>query len=150
MIRITVALLLVALSSAHLCLLNPKQRGPVNNLNTAGSPQCLQVQGPCGTVPREVARVDLLPNVTIVFQKNLDHYNPANPGSFVVSIASETDMKFIKLGEVPDAGDKSLTLYTEEISIPRSIRGPAVLQVTYTTNNPQAPPVFYQCADVLV
>ena len=54
------------------------------------------------------------------------------------------------LAVVPDAGEPSLSIYTTDVRIPEQARGGYILQVDYETNNKQAPPNFYQCADVFV
>ena len=65
-------------------------------------------------------------------------------------IASSGRVMFDDLAVIPDAGEQSLSVYTADVHIPDKARGLYVLQVNYRTNNPQAPPNFYQCADVMV
>jgi hypothetical protein len=89
--------------------------------------------------------------VNIVFQKNLDHFNSASPGNFMVSIGKTDTGSMSMLYKVDDSNTKSLHLYIPNITIPDSFKGDnAVLQVMYNTNNPNAPATFYQCADIYV
>lgn len=98
-------------------------------------------------------------------------------GYFSISLGIPEDPSFFKeVARVPDGGEPSLHIYTAEIMLPSatvhhnyilqvsSIPGderysPAsqqviythvCLQVSYTTKNPQAPPMFYQCADMML
>ena len=65
-------------------------------------------------------------------------------------ITSGGRVMFDDLAVIPDGGEPSLSIYTTDVHIPDKARGLYVLQVDYRTNNPQAPPNFYQCADVMV
>ncbi|KAL3858566.1 hypothetical protein ACJMK2_008885 [Sinanodonta woodiana] len=146
----TVALLcLVAACSAHLCLLNPMQRGSESGINKAGATDCLLMTAPCGGRMKGTG-ITLTggQRYTVVFQKNLDHWTKATPGNFVISFGMESG-QLTSLATVPDHGEPSLTLYEQEVTIPM-MKGNFILQVTYNPNNPQAPAHFYQCADVNV
>jgi hypothetical protein len=51
----------LALSSAHVCLIQPLQRGPVPDLNKVGVPECGLTTGPCGQRPLGQAKQILRP-----------------------------------------------------------------------------------------
>ncbi|XP_045172851.2 uncharacterized protein LOC123534602 [Mercenaria mercenaria] len=142
---------IMALSSAHMCLINPHQRGSMMGLNKAGSDDCILLTGPCGgrAISTPTAILNPGKNTTVTLQKNLDHWAKATPGYFAVTIMQGTMMK--EIGRVMDMGEPSLHLYSVEAMVPTGMTiGGAVLQATYVTNNSQAPAVFYQCADVKV
>ncbi|XP_045172862.2 uncharacterized protein LOC123534610 [Mercenaria mercenaria] len=145
----------LGLASAHLCLIGPHQRGTMTGLNKKGSDDCILLKGPCGGRPSSTPLAILMSgkNTTVTFQKNLDHWVKASPGYFAVAIMQESKqriMDYKEIARVPDMGEPSLTLYSVTGMVPSRISGTAVLQVTYVTNNPDAPPVFYQCADVAI
>ncbi|OWF52552.1 hypothetical protein KP79_PYT13743 [Mizuhopecten yessoensis] len=141
--------------NAHLCMLSPPQRGSMMGINKAGANDCILTAARCGGRPagHPVMGLKTGTNFTVTFQKNLDHYDKATPGSFQVAIGQErtgTEMK--NLVSIPDAGEPSLTLYSVNVTIPTGLvsRQLYVLQTAYVTNNKQAPAVFYQCADIIV
>ncbi|XP_048728234.1 uncharacterized protein LOC125646122 [Ostrea edulis] len=142
---------LIETCHAHLCLISPAQRGSLAGINKAGNDNCFQVKGPCGKMPPSKDGVIIRPGQTlsVTFQKNLDHFLGSSPGNFTVAFGSVSDGKFQLLTTIPDQGEKSLTLYTAVVKIPL-VKGNYAIQVTYNTNNPGAPPSFYQCADVVV
>ncbi|KAL3858565.1 hypothetical protein ACJMK2_008883 [Sinanodonta woodiana] len=141
---------LVAVCSAHLCLINPIQRGSETGINKPGAADCLLLTAPCGGRSKDKAGVTLTggQSFTVVFQKNLDHWIKATPGNFVISFGMEGG-QLTTLATVMDNGEPSLTLYETVVTIPM-MKGNFILQVTYNPNNPQAPAHFYQCADVHV
>lgn len=137
--------------TAHVCMLSPPQRTALVDINKAGSGSCIQLDGPCGKTNPTMDKLHLMAgqNYTVVFQKNLDHFNAAMPGYWSVSIGMESgSMK--ELYRTPDTNTPSLTLFSATITIPNMTGMGMVIQTQYVTKNPQAPPVFYQCADVVV
>lgn len=136
---------------AHLCLISPTQRGSLAGINKQGNDNCFQIKGPCGKLPASKDNVIIRPGqmLSVTFQKNLDHFLSTSPGNFTVAFGSVADGNFQLLTTIPDKGEKSLTLYTAQVKIPM-VKGNYAIQVTYNTNNPAAPPQFYQCADVTV
>lgn len=89
----------------------------------------------------------------IIFQKNLDHFNMKSPGSFVVNmgvIDPGKEVKWTTLDTIKDSNTTSLYVYESTVNIPDMEHMHVVIQVIYNTNNPDAPPQFYQCADVAV
>lgn len=82
--------------------------------------------------------------------QNLDHFYAKAPGNFTIGPIINGEPGPI-LATVEDTSAPSLTYYSTELTVPSMARpGLYVLQVKYNTNNPQAPPTFYQCADVEV
>ncbi|XP_064597760.1 uncharacterized protein LOC135464184 isoform X2 [Liolophura sinensis] len=146
-------LALVAAASAHLCMISPPQRGSMSGLNTAGSSDCILLKAPCGGRPQSGAGLSIPAerNFTVTIQKNLDHWLEASPGYFSVDIALPPFTDFKQLVQIPDMGEPSLHLYSVNITVPGSMTNlDAVIRSQYVTNNPNAPSVFYQCADVFV
>ncbi|KAH3855353.1 uncharacterized protein LOC127871003 [Dreissena polymorpha] len=143
-------LAVIALSSAHMCLVEPKQRGSIMGLDKEGADDCILLNGPCGgrMMEEPMTMFKSGGNFTVIIQKNLDHWAKATPGFFGINLMHGSATR--TLTTVPDMGEPSLTLYTAMGQIPMGFTGPAVLQVTYVTKNPQAPAVFYQCADILI
>ncbi|XP_060080287.1 uncharacterized protein LOC132559685 [Ylistrum balloti] len=148
---------LVGICSAHLCLLNPRQRGSLTGYNKAAADDCYLTTGECGgrmSDSNNMAFFKRGMNYTVVLQKNLDHHNSTDPGSFVVSLHHNTDISFYTrtLATIPDTDAPSLSLYTADIFIPSDLQlseSPVfVLEVVYNTNT--IPIVFRQCADILV
>lgn len=142
-------LCLVAYTSAHMCLISPPQRGSMMGLNKAGSNDCILIKGPCGERPAEhhALEIEAGANFTVTFQKNLDHWLKKTPGYFNISVLhGKVEML---LAQVPDKGEPSLTLYSRNVTMPKSpVNMPLILQATYVTMNHDAPPVFYQCSDI--
>jgi len=54
---------------------------------------------------------------------------------------------FQLIAVIPDTNTPALTYYTLQAEVPNVIIKHGVVQVVYNTNNPNAPPSFYQCAD---
>jgi hypothetical protein len=143
--------LFAACSEAHLCLLFPPQRGPLGNINQPGSLTCFHLVGPCGSAAASSPTIALRSGASynITFQKNINHFNSAQPGSFVVSYsATAQSPSFQKLAVVPDTNAPALTLYSAGIALPRQSTSHGLLQVQYITNNGVGP--FYQCSDISV
>ncbi|XP_033753957.1 uncharacterized protein LOC117337208 [Pecten maximus] len=150
-----IAAVVLEVCCAHMCMISPPQRGSMLNLNKAGSSDCVLTTPRCGGRPRGMPVMGLRrgQNFTVSFQKNLDHYVAATPGSFTVSIGSERGgTKLNVLANIPDAGEPSLTVYSVNVTIPMDLepRREYIMHSAYITNNPQAPPEFFQCADIMV
>lgn len=138
----------LALSAAHLCMFNPQQRSSLSDSNNPGSNDCIFLKGPCGGQLPGTATTTWRSgqNVTIILQKNLDHWNQASPGYFAVNLMQGTMVK--EIARTPDTSAKSLTVYLLNGMVPTGATGRMIVQAVYMTNNPQAPAAFYQCADV--
>ncbi|GFN87059.1 hypothetical protein PoB_001356500 [Plakobranchus ocellatus] len=138
-------------SWTHLCLISPPQRGSMMGINTAGAPDCILLKSPCGGREERGTAISLMPHerFVVTFQKNLDHFNKTNPGYFSVSLMDpeRPGAQPMELLKMNDSSDPALTLYSANVTMP-AMPGHKVMQARYVTNNPQAPPAFYQCADI--
>ncbi|XP_069112042.1 uncharacterized protein [Argopecten irradians] len=152
-----VTICLVEICSAHLCLLSPRQRGSLSGFNKAAAEDCYLTQGECGgrmSDPDNMSIYKRGMNYTVILQKNLDHHNDTDPGSFDISLHHKTSFSYYTrtLATIPDTAETSLTLYMADVHIPRDLQlseSPAyILEVTYNTNT--LPITFRQCADVLI
>ncbi|XP_019852389.1 PREDICTED: uncharacterized protein LOC109580145 [Amphimedon queenslandica] len=146
---------LFAYANAHACMLFPEQRGPIPDdiLTKSGVDACLVIKDPpCGDAKAEDPKVSFTPgNATVVVIKNLDHFYSQNPGSWELFLwAGGSSGKSV--GRFADSSDfKTLDFKAVTIMIPSdAAKGKAILQLIYTTNNPNAPAMFYQCADILI
>ncbi|XP_069112494.1 uncharacterized protein [Argopecten irradians] len=154
LLSMTIAAIVLEVCYAHLCMISPPQRGAMGNLNKAGSGDCLLTAPRCGNRPRGMPVMGLQrgQNFTVSIQKNLDHYVKDTPGSFTISIGSERGgTKLDVLATIPDGGEPSLTIYSVNVTIPRDLEmREYIIHSAYITNNPQAPPEFFQCSDVMI
>jgi hypothetical protein len=87
----SVMILLAAVGdvSAHICILEPPQRGNLS-VTTPGDPSCYRRTNYCGGIPAPKAPTTTLvagSTSVIRFQQNLNHWYPPNPGYLDVSIA---------------------------------------------------------------
>ncbi|XP_076437558.1 uncharacterized protein LOC143276794 isoform X2 [Babylonia areolata] len=125
-------------------------------MSCADSDSCILLKGPCGGTIPTANKLSIVggTNFTVIFQKNLNHFNEAHPGYWSVSMARAEGSSFTELFRITDTDVPSLTLYTATVTAPEVATGsepvPMVLQTRYVTNNPKAPSAFYQCGDVLV
>eukprot|EP00483_Globobulimina_turgida_P009421 UN09440 len=153
MFRLIVFIALCASTLAHMCLLAPYQRpGFVNSssLSKAGADECGITAAPCGSVPAtNVNAVIMSEMVTVVMEKNLDHFISSSPGNFTVSLWT-VGGEFVRvLGVVTDDARPSGSLYQVRVSVPHEGgQTKVIIQAVYYTNNPNAPAAFYQCADL--
>eukprot|EP01113_Clastostelium_recurvatum_P012696 TRINITY_DN165_c0_g2_i1.p1 TRINITY_DN165_c0_g2~~TRINITY_DN165_c0_g2_i1.p1 ORF type:complete len:166 (+),score=29.79 TRINITY_DN165_c0_g2_i1:52-549(+) len=144
----TAIAVLVPLVSCHLCLIYPMQRTPVGDLNKAGSPYCYFQTGPCGTTvgAKPTQEFVIGSNLTVVFQKNANHYNSTNPGRWQLNF--QTGNEYFSIYDFPDDNSPDLSWYSLPLAIPSDWTPQAgVLQVVYQTNTVGS---FYQCADVAI
>ncbi|XP_065191975.1 uncharacterized protein LOC135823069 [Sycon ciliatum] len=151
MIRVALLLAFAASAYSHLCLLAPHQRGSSAGFNTPGADNCGLTASPCGGRPlgRPSVALPSGEKVNITIQKNLNHFNADKPGHFLVSYGSDEKMQAI--GMTPDTNTSSPWIYELSVEIPRTEKHEmGIMQVQYVTSNPNAPAVFYQCADVAV
>eukprot|EP01096_Ripella_sp_DP13-Kostka_P001095 TRINITY_DN11324_c0_g1_i1.p2 TRINITY_DN11324_c0_g1~~TRINITY_DN11324_c0_g1_i1.p2 ORF type:complete len:175 (-),score=53.14 TRINITY_DN11324_c0_g1_i1:90-560(-) len=143
-------LALASLTHAHMCLFSPVQRGTMNNVNTPASPDCGLTTGPCGSrgAQNPLIAVQSGGNLTVVFQKNLNHYYAPAPGFFNVTLAVTPSSAPIRLASIPDTNTASLYVYTVSVTLPLVLSSHAVLGVQYDTNS--EPGIFYQCTDISI
>lgn len=154
-----IILLLVAVSGAfaHVCLLDPVQRGGFD-ISTPGANACFQPQGPCGKLPVENPSASLIAgsSYNVLFQQNLNHYNPGWQGTLDVSwgvgFNQNSDANFTIVTVVPDFWahlQGSQTNFTVAVPVPATPCDHCVLRVRYVPNKPTEP-IFHQCADVSI
>jgi len=135
-------LVVLALSSfvdSHMCMLQPMQRGALGDPNETANPNCFLTTGPCGARKPQPPSIAFVPgsNVTIVFQKNVNHYSASTPNqNFTVSIQTSEVDHFQPLAVIPDSDTPDLTLYTVEVTIPRQTGAYGLIQVVYYANDP--------------
>jgi len=137
---------------AHVCLVTPAQRGGAMDLFTAADPRCKLLDGPCGGFNPEfppMISYHAGENITLVFQKNFNHYRPGVGSEFVVSFSpnSEPNLNLTVLMTIPDTSAPDLSIYSSYLVMPPLFAQRGVLQVKYDPKNGD---VFYACADVLV
>ncbi len=155
-VLIAIFCLLIASSSAHVCLLNPHQRGTLQGFNSEEADACGYLTEPCGKQAVEKPSIEIRKgsDYTVVFQKNKSHFTTYSNGTSTngfFEIGFWTAKQCKVLLKIPDTNTPSLYLYASSVTMPDGPVGvPAILQVTYTTNNPDAPPKFYQCSDVML
>jgi len=148
-------LLLVSAVAGHVCMMAPTQRGGLPaGIIGVGAKECGQMQGPCGTVSAGPStHVTQGSTYPIAFQKNLDHFNRGAPGNFkgFFWLKAMPGM-VIDLFQIPDTPAPSLSVFTVNLFIPvnASLVGEGVVQVVYVTENPEAPPYFFSCADIQI
>lgn len=151
------AALLVALSEAHICLINPVQRAGYN-VSGPGMMACFRPDGPCGKgIPAEQPRVTLTGGrgFSVLLQQNLNHYNPGHAGFIDVAYAQGPNPQssdFIPLATVPDFWpwmQASQTNFSIPVSVPNIDCPHCVIRVRYHPNKPTEP-VFHNCADVAI
>jgi hypothetical protein len=152
--------LFAASAFAHVCVMNPPQRGGFN-VAGPGDNSCYERQPLC--VDRAVGlrtNVQSGGQLEVQFQQNLNHYWQDEPGVFQVELLAgplgvvELDI----FDDFPAHEMVTQTNYTRVYSIPavKQVTN-ATLQVKYVSNNPGEvdPPtnkraVFYQCSDIVL
>jgi hypothetical protein len=156
-----VTALLPVLASAHICILDPPQRGGPS-IKTWGDHQCFNAGSaelscgdatrfPHGTPHQFIAGS----SIDILFQQNLNHYNPGFEGFLDVAYSTKpdpTDADFVTLASVPDTylhKQASMTNYTLPVTLPLAEFTGGSLRVRYHPNKPTEP-VFRQCADISI
>eukprot|EP01116_Phalansterium_solitarium_P002429 TRINITY_DN1244_c1_g1_i1.p1 TRINITY_DN1244_c1_g1~~TRINITY_DN1244_c1_g1_i1.p1 ORF type:complete len:496 (+),score=191.61 TRINITY_DN1244_c1_g1_i1:69-1556(+) len=144
-------------SQAHVCLMNPPQRGGFD-ISTPGSNACFWPQGPCGTAPVSSPTVTLVAGTSfnVLFQQNLNHYNPGWQGTLDVSFGTgfnqTSDKDFTIVSVIPDFWahlQASQTNFTVAVPVPATPCPHCTLRVRYVPNKPTEP-IFHQCADVAI
>eukprot|EP00013_Stygamoeba_regulata_P022455 CAMPEP_0177652112 /NCGR_PEP_ID=MMETSP0447-20121125/12930_1 /TAXON_ID=0 /ORGANISM="Stygamoeba regulata, Strain BSH-02190019" /LENGTH=155 /DNA_ID=CAMNT_0019155283 /DNA_START=43 /DNA_END=510 /DNA_ORIENTATION=+ len=138
----------VSLCSAHLCTIYPLQRGPTDNIDSPGSQSCFLVKGPCGGFDQPGANPTVFSGkIFLAIEKNLNHWNSADPGNFEVSLINgNTTTQILQFS---DTDETAPFVYYMMAGVPENFpKGAATLQVIYNTNNPNAPAQFFQCSDV--
>ncbi|KNC52861.1 uncharacterized protein AMSG_09013 [Thecamonas trahens ATCC 50062] len=139
---------LMAVSLAHVCMFNPAQRTALEGVNAPHADACGLMTGPCGGAKPTDPEVWLMSGQkhTIVFQKNLNHYDAKYPqGGFQISYAEDDSSDFHSLAFIKDTNTSSLTVYTAEITAPTVTHPtPIVIRTEYIVSFGS----FKQCANI--
>lgn len=152
-----VLLLAVSSAFAHVCLLDPVQRGGFD-ISTPGANACFWPQGPCGKAPVGSPTVTLVAgsSYNVLFQQNLNHYNPGWQGTLDVSWGNgfnqTSDSEFTIATVVPDYWahfQAEQTNFTIAVPVPTTPCPHCTMRVRYVPNKPTEP-IFHQCADVAI
>jgi len=154
MIIVNKLFFLVQSAFAHLCMLNPVQRGGFN-VSDAGDNTCFQPNGPCGKKPSGAAVSAFYTGsvVNLLVQQNLNHYNPGYPGFIEISFATGNNPKetdFVVLKTIVDYWphmQAQQTNITIPVTMPNFSCDPCVIRARYHPNKPTEP-IFHQCSDV--
>ncbi|ESO84959.1 hypothetical protein LOTGIDRAFT_168216 [Lottia gigantea] len=152
-------LILLALFSpigAHICLISPQQRGPIN-ISLSGSHTCFKHGFPCGgdapATPKYVLNAGQ--PAFIKWQQNYNHYEPGFPGYMDISIGpinSKSPDDWTTLGVVEDKYVFSQDYqrnYTAIVNVPNKACSHCVIRVRYNAHKP-GETTFYQCSDVII
>jgi len=142
-----VLLACVAGSFGHLCLLSPHQRGNASDLTKVGSHDCYGIHSPCNNRSQQASQpLKTNANVSIVFQKNQNHYWATEPGMFEINYQADGSTDWVNLKTIPDTNTPSGTMYTIDLFLNFKPAAHAILQAVYIAHGPV--PHFYSCADV--
>lgn len=106
-------LLSLAAVSAHLCVLEPLQRGGAAGAGTSAANVCFQTAGPCGVTMTGAPTAAYVAgqNAYATLMKNLDHYNAAAPGNFTVYLWNASGQSQL-LSATPDTPAPRCVRYT--------------------------------------
>ena len=134
--------------------MEPIQRGGVDGAGSAAFPGCALLDGPCPKANSKGSAVMAYfsgDELWVNMLKNQDHYLAGAKGNFTAYLwDAQGNKKFI--GSTPDSAAPSLTQY--RVRSPDVLKnaqpGNYTVQTIYYTNNPQAPPAFFQCSDITV
>ena len=154
-----------ALASAHMCLFDPPQRGPLH-LDTPGDASCKHF-GPdvCGSVAAGavVASYEAGSNVILSFQQNLNHFASAptekgTPGFFSVQVAPGSipvESQFADIaGQILDINvmdEVWMGNFTFNATMPAYTCDPCTLRVQYSpSGSTNISNNFIQCADIAI
>jgi len=114
---------------AHVCFLNPEQRGGVNSgINQIASNECFQTTGPCGSFPQAPPNIFYASseNISVIFQKNLNHWDASKPGNFTINFSPDGNA-WHNLAVMPDNNDGSLTIFALNVTLPNMKSAKSIL-----------------------
>eukprot|EP00164_Ancoracysta_twista_P001490 GFYU01001951.1.p1 GENE.GFYU01001951.1~~GFYU01001951.1.p1 ORF type:complete len:563 (-),score=208.14 GFYU01001951.1:43-1689(-) len=149
--------LVVTNALAHLCIINPHQRGDLDVSHPASS-TCFRTEGPCGNQPTEEPQVTLQAGhkAEFKFQQNLNHYSTGHRGYFEFSFTKLSDPQseddFEVLSVLPDYQayhEWTQTNFTVSIAVPKVECSHCVFRFRYISHKPTEP-IFHQCVDVAI
>ena len=163
----SIFLLQTLTTTAHVCILHPPQRGPLN-VTTPGDPSCYRRTENCHGIISTGRVTPLVSGSTtsILVHQNLNHWvpptNTQTSGYFTLTLTAATNATnndaFLldTWSDFPAWDEVSQTNFTRTVTIP-TMTGAAVLSFAYISYNVDEvdPPtntdaIFYNCADVVI
>eukprot|EP00117_Sycon_ciliatum_P049155 scpid45153/ scgid34896/ len=154
MILLILSCVLFSTGWAHLCLLEPKQRGPLD-VSEPGSHTCFRHGEQCGgeAAGAVAAHFTVGQTVFIKWQQNFNHYEVGHPGYMDIAIATSensTDFTFLAgFGDINWHQQSHQQNYTVPVVMPDIECEHCVIRARYLAHKP-GETVFYQCSDVTV
>lgn len=128
------------------------ERGGVEGADKVAAGVCANLDGPCPSETNAGAPVQAYLSGDEIYMgvfKNADHFNTGAPGNFSAFLWDAAGNSKL-LASARDTNAPSLSMYRLRGSLAGVAAGNYTVQTIYYTNNPQAPPAFFQCADVSV
>ena len=137
-----VLLALLGAATAHICSIDPPQRGDFS-ITTPGDPSCYRRTPYCGGIDVEAPKKTYIAGeeTTFTFQQNLNHWNWSHPGHFEIGIAYSSDPSiddFLPLASFSDfAGNEMVTQtnFTVPVKLPYKTCEHCVIGFKYISNN---------------
>lgn len=167
MARAGLLLLLLVPALAHICILDPPQRGGLD-VSDPGDNSCYRRTDYCGGVPAAAPTVSYYPGqyVNVVFQQNLNHWYPEKPGYFDLAISYNAVSQPQNATWTTIAGPMTdfpahdmvwQTNFTFYAKMPHTPCQHCVLRARYVSYNPDeidpannTDAIFYNCADIAI
>lgn len=161
-----VVVVLTHCALAHICILDPPQRGALN-VSDPGDDSCYRRTPYCGGIPAGPVSATYYPGqeIAVMFQQNLNHWYPQKPGYFDLAISynaivNPINATWITLARMPDFPAHDMvwqTNFTFLAHLPHEECDNCVLRARYVSNNPDeidpsnnTEAIFYNCADVKI
>lgn len=153
---------LLVFVTGHICILSPRQRGPLN-VSIPGAPECYRRTAYCGGIPAAEPLTAYAAGgpASILFQQNLNHWNGHRPGFFDVALSYEADPQdsdWISLARQEDFPGFDMLVQTNfslPVTMPPKPCDHCILRLRYVSyNNMEIDPatntdgIFYNCADI--
>jgi len=156
-----IAAFAVVLTSCHVCLLEPHQRGALSVAQPADD-SCFRRSPDCGNIPPgpPTATYPAGRPIHIQFQQNLNHWSQDSPGYIDISVSYDQEKTWQILKSLDDYPGNDMVMQTNfsvPVVFPQEADGPAVLRVRYVSQNPyeiypanNTDATFYNCADIQI
>eukprot|EP01116_Phalansterium_solitarium_P020650 TRINITY_DN6149_c0_g1_i2.p1 TRINITY_DN6149_c0_g1~~TRINITY_DN6149_c0_g1_i2.p1 ORF type:complete len:513 (+),score=136.27 TRINITY_DN6149_c0_g1_i2:49-1539(+) len=156
LVVLSVIVLFSSTSLAHLCLVQPPQRGGFD-ISKPGALACYQPDAPCGDAPATAPTVTVRQgsSYTVLLQQNVNHFNAGWRGHIDIAWAmtpNATDDDFTVVQVIPDFWahmKDTQTNFSVAVRVPDVPCTHCVLRARYVSNKPTEP-IFHQCTDVAV
>jgi len=167
LVVVLVALFSLCVVQGHICILDPQQRGNFS-IAIPGDPTCFRRTPYCGNIAPDTPpyrTYEAGTEIFVLFQQNLNHWYPENPGYFDISLSYDVIEKpdnatWIVLGNFSDFAAHDMvtqTNFSVKANLPRERCVHCVLRARYVShnvdeqypaNNTEA--IFYNCADITI